>query len=191
MKVVFPWFFCWTCRTGTGDFVLPWLVQSAQYKIYFFPRKRDTLFHFICRHHHQAGLAVVPRRLSLNKCLWGTPYKARQLFQSLPKCSEEDKKIRTELEERVQYVLGLSLDFPLYIFLLYVLTSQTSLAFQTHGSRIRQITVQSRHFSLHWHPLLHQPVNPSFVYYTAAVFWIRKDLHHFGNPDPDPHRHQI
>jgi hypothetical protein len=33
MKEVLPWLVCWACRAGRRDF---WLLQSAQYKIFFF-----------------------------------------------------------------------------------------------------------------------------------------------------------
>ncbi len=34
MKRVLPWWVRWTCRACPRDFVLPWLLQSPQYKVF-------------------------------------------------------------------------------------------------------------------------------------------------------------
>jgi hypothetical protein len=41
------WLVRWACPADTRDFVLPWLLQSAPCKQFFFHR---TLFQFICSH---------------------------------------------------------------------------------------------------------------------------------------------
>jgi hypothetical protein len=45
MKGILPRLVCWARHAGTRDFVLPWLLYSAQYK-YFFPH-HHAVFHFI------------------------------------------------------------------------------------------------------------------------------------------------
>ncbi len=48
MKGALPWLVRWAYRGGTRDFVLPWLLWSAWYKLLF---SHLTLFQFPCPHH--------------------------------------------------------------------------------------------------------------------------------------------
>jgi hypothetical protein len=66
MNGVLPLLIRWAHRAGTRYFILPWLLYSAQYKI-FFPH--CTLFQFMCRHCPATWEAVVQGRLSRNVCL--------------------------------------------------------------------------------------------------------------------------
>jgi hypothetical protein len=71
MKGVLPWFVRWALRASGEIFVLPWLTQLTQYKI-FFPHR--TLFQFIIVPiAQQAGQAAVPGRLSFNMWPWCRP----------------------------------------------------------------------------------------------------------------------
>jgi hypothetical protein len=73
MKGVFPWLARWTCCAGTRDFCPAWLLWLAQYKIlqYFFTAHCFTSF---VPNAQQASQAVMSRRLSLNMCLWLSPF---------------------------------------------------------------------------------------------------------------------
>jgi hypothetical protein len=71
MKGVLPWLVCWARCAGTRDFcpAMAALVGVVQ-NIFFYQGALFTSFVPIAQ---QAGQGVVPRRLSLNMCLWSHP----------------------------------------------------------------------------------------------------------------------
>jgi hypothetical protein len=68
MNGVRPWSFRWGRFVPVQKiFVLPWGLHKSVQNIFFLTGHFFTSFVSIAQ---QAGQAVVPRRLSLNKCLW-------------------------------------------------------------------------------------------------------------------------
>ncbi len=68
MKDVLPWLVRWAFMPVQETFILPRLLWSAQYKIFF--SAPYTIFNLCVPIAQQPGQAVVPGHLSLNVCLY-------------------------------------------------------------------------------------------------------------------------